>query len=818
LGVCVPDWGILFSTGALKLSVFMDAAAGVVLCLAFVLGLWVTGVPGQVGAIPVGAIALPLLGLSLAVLMPRLWRTGPRALLWIAAGIVGLLAVLYFQVRLPQPDANDISTVLANPVLAEVGVGQAAPSVEVQGFVETPPRLTRSQKIQFELGAFRARVITAEGKEIVAESVTGRAYATVPLLQGTGLYPGQMVSVRGVLYEPTAAANPGGFDFRAYLAQQGMFVGLRGKQVDFPEAEGRFRDERTWQRSLFYMPQHWLWQVRQRIVRAQVSGLGVPEGPLVSAMLLGKSGVDVPHEVKDSFAQAGLAHALAASGFQVSLLIGIMLNLTRSLSPRLALPISIGTLLLYIGLTGLEPSVLRAGLMGLAVLLSLALERRIKSLGALILAATLLLLWNPIWIWNLGFQLSFLATLGLLVTAPVLTKWLDWMPTAIASLVAVPLAAYIWTLPLQLFVFGVVSPYSIVLNMLTALLITLISLGSGITALVALLSPSVGAALSKLMYFPAHGLIQMAELTNQLPGSSVATGTIQASQAIALYLLFVLVWWLPHLQRRWWTVGIVCIGLIAVPAWSAAATTVKVTVLATAEQPMLVVQNQGEVGLIGNSSEQDVIFTVLPFLRQRGINRINWAIAPTLDPDTTAGWYRLLQTIPVRAFHSVSNSPQGNIRTADQAATLPLDPNRTALFTSLQTQQAQVIPLQVDDSIKTAAIALRPLSLDPLALRFQIGDQIWLLLNAPDSSSALAALTPKLATLTSVLWWNGSSLDETVLAQISPKLAIASPKPLSPSTQNWFHTHTIPTFSTYQDGAIQWTPTEGFTSTLDVDG
>ena len=786
----------------------MDAAAGVVLCLAFVLGLLVTGVAEPVGGLPsglvVGAIALPIVGLALALLMPRLWRTGPRAPLWLAAGLVGLVAVLYFQVRSPQPDADDISTVLAAPALA-INVAQAAPAVEVQGFVETPPRLTRSQKIQFELSAFRVRLITVEGKEVFAQPVSGRAYATVPLLQGTGLYPGQMVSVRGVLYEPTAAANPGGFDFRAYLAQQGMFVGLRGRQVEFPEAEGRFGQERTWQRSLVYIPQRWLWQIRQRIVRAQVTGLGVPEGPLVSAMLLGKSGVDVPYEVKDSFAQAGLAHALAASGFQVSLLISIMVSLTRSLSPRVALPLSISTLLLYIGLTGLEPSVLRAGLMGLAVLLSMTLERRVNSLGALILAATLLLLWNPIWIWNLGFQLSFLATLGLLVTAPVLTKWLDWMPTAIASLIAVPLAAYIWTLPLQLFVFGVVSPYSIVLNVLTALVITLISLGSGVTALVALMAPAVGALLSGLLYVPAHALIQMAAVTNQLPGSSFATGTIQASQAIALYLLFMLVWGLPRLQQRWWMVGIICIGLIAIPAGSQAATTVKVTVLATAEQPMLVVQNKGEVGLIGNSSESDVIFTLLPFLRQRGINQINWAVAPTLDADATAGWYRLLQSVSIQAFHSLPDATQAS------------DPNYQALFDSLNTQRSQLIPLQVDHPMQTTAIALRPISLDPLALRFQIGDQIWLLLNPPESPATLAALLPKLATLTSVLWWNGSALDETALEQIRPKLAIASPQAVAAPMTQWFHSHTIPLLSTDQDGAVEWTPQGGFSQILKAD-
>jgi competence protein ComEC len=111
------------------------------------------------------------------------------------------------------------------------------------------------------------------------------------------------------------------------------------------------------------------------------------------------------------------------------------------------------------------------------------MRRKVKLLGSLLVTATLLLLFNPLWIWDLGFQLSFLATLGLLVTVPPLIKKLDWMPPAIACLIAVPIAASLWTLPLQLYVFGVVPVYSIVVNMITTPLISVISISGIISAL-----------------------------------------------------------------------------------------------------------------------------------------------------------------------------------------------------------------------------------------------------------------------------------------------------------------------------------------------
>ncbi len=177
--------------------------------------------------------------------------------------------------------------------------------------------------------------------------------------------------------------------------------------------------------------------MRQRIVRSQLSQLNVPEGPLISAIALGKQAVDLPYNIRDYFVQAGLAHAIAASGTQVSMVLALVLALTRRFSKQLQFSFGVGALFLLVGLTGFEASVCRAALMGFGTLFALVLNRQVKPLGLLLIAATILLLVNPLWIWDLGFQLSFLATLGLIVTTPPLMAKLDWMPPAIASIVVV---------------------------------------------------------------------------------------------------------------------------------------------------------------------------------------------------------------------------------------------------------------------------------------------------------------------------------------------------------------------------------------------
>ncbi|MBD2000584.1 ComEC/Rec2 family competence protein [Leptolyngbya sp. FACHB-541] len=767
----------------------MAAVNGAVLSLAYILGLLLTALPGQFGGIPLGAIALLLTGAIASFTLPRFWKTGPRSRLWLAAGLVGLLATFYFQLRLPDVKESDISNQISN-------FDPTAPAqlLTVQGKIDTPPQLTRKQKVRFWLNVTQVSEITSDETSANAgKPVTGKLYVTVPLLQGTGLTTGQVVAVTGTPYKPKPAENPGGFNFEQYLARQGGFAGLTGTQIDFPAGEGR-------------SPWGW-WLIRERIVQSQVRWLGVPEGPLLSAMVMGRNGVDLPYSVQDQFSRAGLAHALAASGFQVSLLVGVMLTLTQKLPNRARLIFGLGVLILYTGLTGMQPSVLRAAVMGTAALIALTTERKVRPLSSILLAAAILLLVNPLWIWDLGFQLSFLATLGLIVTVPPLTQRLDWLPPAIATLIVVPLAAYLWTLPLQLYAFGVVSPYSILLNVLATPLITLISIGGMISAVAALFWSTAGSALGAVLYYPLHALVTLAEFCNQLPGNSFATGTISVIQAIALYSLIVVVWAWRRGQKFWWIAFLLGLSLVAIPLWFRYTNLFQVTVLSTSGTPVLVVQERGSVGLINSGDEENVNFTVLPFLRKQGVNQINWAISTDPNPGE-AGWDRILADLPIQNFYqspeTTASVPSATADTTLAGQTPP----------SLVTSQPK-LPLPIDQAVSLGSVSAMLLNADPVALQLNIGEQQWLLLqNLEPSAEQQRLLTEKILTPAQVLWWSGEFLRPDLLSAIDNRVAIASAYSIDPDTALRLREQAIATYWTGHDGAIQWTPEKGFTPFL----
>lgn len=601
----------------------MIQASGVVICLGYILGLLFT-------AFPFGGVWVLVLGIVGAVFLRRRRITSTKALqktekhppktkaapptqtnskpiIWIVAGLVGLFASLYFQFRVPQPVKNDISQ-----FVPPGNNNNQEQLVIVRGEVASTPRLTRSQRGQFWLQVKALDEVKKESNSAgMSKGATGKLYVTVPLLQATGLSPGEQVAVTGVLYKPKAASNPGSFDFQKFLSQQGAFAGLIGKQINILE------EERKW---------GW-WKIGERIVRSQVRWLGIPEGPLVSAMVLGSKAVDLPYEIRDLFVQAGLAHALAASGFQTSLILGVVLGLTRRSRRVTQFILGSFALILFLSLTGFQPAVLRAVIMGFAALIGLVLRRKVMQLGSLLLAATLLLLFNPLWIWDLGFQLSFLATLGLIVTVPPLTQRLNWLPSAIASLIAVPLAATIWTLPVQLYTFGVVPTYSILLNIISTPLISIISIGGIISAIPALILPEAGGVFAAILHYPTDWLIKLVEFFSNLPGNSVAVGTISIWQMLAIYALIISVWLMRWWQQRWWFATVIAVGLVLIPVWHSASSLFKITVLAADTEPVLVIQNQGRVTLINSGDEGTGRYTILPFLQQQGVNQIDWAIA-----------------------------------------------------------------------------------------------------------------------------------------------------------------------------------------------
>ncbi len=685
----------------------------IILCLAYIVGLLSTnlialgasGFTQQFWWLSAGLVGLGCLTAIATAIFKLNQQINPQICL--GAGIVAVLAVLYFQLRIPLPQTNDLSYQVT---------ASSSEVVTVTGKVLAEPRLNDSQRLKFWLETTAINKFRHNSADKF-EKVSGKLYATLPLLQGTGIYPGQELNVTGLLYLPQAAQNSGGFDFKQYLARQGIFAGIQGTEVTFVS-----QTEPAW---------GW-WQLRQRIVRSQLQGLGSPKGQLVSSMVLGSKAVDLPVDIRDRFIEAGLAHVLAASGFQVSLLLGLVLKLSDRLGAKPRLMLGIGTLIAYLSLTGIQSSVLRACLMGLAVLIAMAMDTKVKPLGSLLLVATLILLFDPLLINDLGFQLSFLATFGLIVTVPELQAKLDWLPPTVATVVAVPLAASIWVLPLLCYMFNIVATYSIMVNILCTPLIMVISLGGMFSAIAALILPIVGSAIAWLLIYPTGLLISTINFFTSLPGSSWAIGQISFGVLLIIYGLLILIWLNQNWSKYWRFVLLFILAIIIIPIGYKHFNLTQITVLPTSSQPVILIQDRGKVVLVNSDTPATFKYTVLPFLNQQGINHLDYYV--NLNQAKQLDWKQISDRFSIKNIIPPSEIKTNTLKISldSQLSVLKIE---TAAETWLILGQTKINNLQIQKYIQRSNLSQKPITLVSLSV-----PSGWLQLN-PQNIVSFAQLT-----------------------------------------------------------------------------
>ena len=738
-------------------------AITVLFCFAYIAGLVLASLSATAIALPWPGLGLLLLGAGLGLTLGRRWRRGPTPWMWIAAGGIAAFAVLYWQWRIPHPGPQDISHVL--PRLEAMGArpanllatGEVSPATSdtsalngdtpepglaprlttvVEGaMIIAAPRLNRQLRGRFFIQAERLAVVDGAGTITLQIPTQGRVYVTAPLLQVTALHQGQRLRVAGTLYDPPPALNPNGFDFRQYLARQGTFTGLVAQTVTAlePAPVG-------------------LWQVRQRIMRSHVRALGSPNGQVVSAMALGRRTVDLPYGIQDLFTRVGLAHTVAASGFHVSLLLGAVLYGARARSTRCKLILGGITLLLYLTLTGPQPSVLRAALMGAAALSALASDRSVNPFGALLTAVTLLLLAQPHWVSKVGFQLSVAATLGILVSVAPLIARLPWLPTPVASALAVPLSATLWVLPLLLYHFNTVAWVSIGLSALATPLIMVISLGGMVTGAIAVVTPSLASGLTALLGFPVNALLWLARRAADLPGSAIALGQLTLWQGALLYGGMVLVWRYPPVRRHtlWLALGLTVLTLGPL-GWAPLGQT-RITLLAAGGDLSWVQQHRGRTTVISDGDAQTAFYTVLPFLRQAGINHIDTAIAPSPREALWTDWTPLQQQTPIHQFYSPDpDTPWGK------------RPDSPAQYQSLSLGESTALP----------TLDLQLLGSQNPIFRLTVADQGWLFLPELDLPTQDYLAQGAASVLTSsVLVWPGDEVSDALLDAVRPSVAL----------------------------------------------
>lgn len=279
--------------------------------------------------------------------------------------------------------------------------------------------------------------------------------------------------------------------------------------------------------------------IKTKFLEALNNSLPEPHASLMAGILIGARR-GIPQYLLDAFSRVGVTHIIAISGSNITIIAAVLISLVQLLSlPRRynfwLITLAIG---LFVIMTGASASVVRAGVMGVFVLLAKELGRSSRATNALVFTAFVMLLINPkILVFDAGFQLSFLATMGLVYINPILqnyTKaWGEWL--GVKEVLVTTMSAIIMTTPLILYQFGRFSVVAPLANILIVPLVPLVMAVGFLVGMVGLVSTTLGQILGWGAWLVLQYIISAAEWLSSWPWASLELGGFHWVLMVAMY-------------------------------------------------------------------------------------------------------------------------------------------------------------------------------------------------------------------------------------------------------------------------------------------
>jgi competence protein ComEC len=331
-----------------------------------------------------------------------------------------------------------------------------------------------------------------------------------------------------------------GFAYREHLARQGIGAIARVRGAEVAPATGG--------------PAVAMAALRGLLLGGLNDLVPEPEAALGAGILLGVR-TSIAPEINDAFAAAGLTHVVAISGWNIAIVTALVLALVRPLERRrggrwTTAIIAASAVGGYVILTGASPSVVRAALMAGAMLVGRLGGSRAHATSALGLAALVMLLVAPAVLWDVGFQLSLLATAGLIWYGRGIEDRLGRWPAWLREPVALTLAAQMTTLPVILVNFERLSLVAPLSNVLVVPIVPLAMLTSAAASVGGIVAGAAGGAVGDLLgwllggsaWLVLRAMIAIGHLSAAIPLASVEA-SVPAPLAVAWYPLLALVGW-----------------------------------------------------------------------------------------------------------------------------------------------------------------------------------------------------------------------------------------------------------------------------------
>lgn len=546
--------------------------------------------------------------------------------------------------------------------------------VAVKGYIASEAEF-KEGKVSYIVDAFSVR----KGYRGDFQDIKGKLFLTVPLNEESTIYSyGAEITFEGILSRPQEVRNPGGFNYRRYLAQKGVGASVFSYPYTISIGEGKKVNLLTQAGSF----------IRKRIIYVIENSLPNQQAGLLNGMLIGyREGLS--DEVQEAFSNAGLTHIMAVSGANVAFLIMPLTFLLKKLrlKRKAGNLIIIAFLILFVYITGFEPSVLRAVVMASIMLIAAILYREPDIYAAIALSCIILLIASPFMLFNVGFQLSYVATLSLVMLCKNIKGMLKWrfIPEWIKDTLACTLSAQIGVLPITVVYFNKVSIISVIPNLLAVPMLEVITILGMLMAVLGQFSLVISRLIGYLNSVFLSLVLHITRLSSLVPFATIKTVTpsiiiVATYYSIVLFLL----WYRPlkgikltmrHAAVIFTAAAFIALTFVIKPGY------LEVYFLDVGQGDCAFIRTySGRTVLVdgGGSTNPTLISkvgknVVVPFILDQGVTSLDAVVATHAHSDHIQGLYDVLEQIDVKTLILPSLSDEsgfsGLIKLAEENGT-----------------------------------------------------------------------------------------------------------------------------------------------------
>jgi competence protein ComEC len=423
--------------------------------------------------------------------------------------ILVAIAVIRFFFFLPEPpDYNN-------------AVGK---EVSVEGVVSNPPDI-RLNNIRLT---------------ITPNNQRSNILAVLP--NGTEVSYGDRVKVTGMLDTPKNFMTTSGreFNYERYLANQDIYFIINRADIEIISHGNGSRIK-----SLLY-------RFRSSFMKNIGRVIAPPESDLADGLILGARG-GFDNNSRDEFIKTGTIHIIALSGYNVTIVAeSVMKVLGFVFSQAISITLGMIIVILFVVLAGASSTAVRAGIMATIALFARMTGRKYDAGRALVIAALLMIAYDPRVLTDISFQLSFLATGGVLFLTPKVISWVRFLPLKFGfrELVATTIAATITVLPLLLYSTGILSLVSLPANILILPFIPITMLAVFLVGAIGFISVIIAFPFAYIAHLLLLYILSLIHFFATLPFASVTIKAFPPILMIVLYALIIRWIWGKHIDRK----------------------------------------------------------------------------------------------------------------------------------------------------------------------------------------------------------------------------------------------------------------------------